>query len=371
MKNKKNIFIIGLLILIVCIVSIIIYMIVSSGILEKEKLNNKENIKYEEKEELDNNSNNHLKKTIVAIASFTNQTDRLFGITEKGDIKDYNIRVLSTDGVGSRSFDVYNNVLYYIDKEYKLHRLNLGNDKENVFDLKDKISDLDRFDIYASDKYVIITDEDEGYAYDYKNNSLKSFYIDSPYSANMRYFNRKNNTLYYESEGYNINSYNIDTSEEEYLFSDYALDGDISNSEYLVYKKESSIYLYNYETKKSFKLMEKTDANDTLIKLNGTVMYYTKDNKIMSKNLNGEESILFELEMSSNFLYVAFNRISFDNEVFLETYISPDCSYLENADHGICPPERENVYLFNLNDKKIVDISNNYKELYFDEVVLN
>ncbi len=292
------------------------------------------------------------------------KSSSLCGINEDGKVKYLNNidNVLSIDGAGGRSFDVYKETLYYLDTSYVLHIQNFKNKTEDTVELGDKLKAKDYLDVYAGDGYVLMNDEGVGYIYSIDEDTLTQTAIKQDRVAGYNYFNRNNNTFYY-TNGDSLFAYNVVTKNNANISGNYKVYGiseKYSNDDNLIFSVDSTYYAYNYNTQKINKVLDNAMADDTIIKFDGNIVVYTHQGNILSKSSAKELTVEKDFELPNDG-YIDYSGISTNKFALIGVYVVK-CSNGEYG--GTCGGLLSNVYRYNYKDGSLTDLSEEYSDVY-------
>ena len=365
-NNKRN-----KSIIIIVLITIIVILLGVDLLLTKTIQSNK------------NNKNNPLANTnsketvkessdIVAVVNSSSNTRKLYSINSQGKLSSLNnTDVLSIDGLGGRSFDIYKDTLYYIDTDYNLHIVNLVNNKEKKIDLSEDITVEDKLDLYSGKEYLLFVDSDNAYTYHLDSGKIQNINIIKPrFACEYNYYDKDKDIFYYR--GYTsdfILKYDVSLNKSEQIISDdYSITPYNSSSKYLVINKDSIIYKYDYQSKKIEKVLDVSNVDiRSIITIKDNSVIYIEGNTIYEKEFSGNPVALASLDLSDKELISTYN-IKSEQFSLISKWESVCSTY---GSHGTCGEKIESIYMFKYDDNKLIDISNDYKNFGFSDIVLN
>ena len=286
---------------------------------------------------------------------------KLSAILEDGSIKDLNISVLATDGVGSKSFDIDGSNLYYIDQDNKLNLYETRYEKTTPIET---IEVTDHTDLYVINQGVMIFTEAGSYYYNSESEKLIKIDIYSPVGDNGRYYNKVDNNIYYRDNNNNIMSYSFTNKQEKNLFNSYMIMGSISTSTYLVLKKDNKFYLYDYKDTNLKEFFEIKNQEDSILYVGDKYFIYTHENKIIKKTFDGAEEVLSEIDLQGAEGITSYDSIHTSSMAFIQT-IAGECA------GDTCGPTTKNIYLYDFTTKKTTDMTDKYKASLYTFKSLN
>ncbi len=336
-KGKVVLIAIGVLILVIAVTTLIEYLRPSNRRIIPTK---------EEKTEV----------SIIAVGQNENNSYQLLSINNEGKTEELkNKDVFSIDGIGGRSFDYYNDKLFYLDQEYNMHIKDLITGKETVDSVKEDIQGEDMLNMYAGENNVVLIDSNYTYIYNIKTKEVSKMNLKVNMVDNA-YYNSDNNTLYMHLADRRIHSINLDTKEDKIIGGDYYVNP-ASNDKYLVISdshhqdnNSQDIYLFDYETSKMKKAVSIIEGK--VIRLNGSTIIYTSEDKIISKPLDGVEREIFKSDNNQDIYYTGASS----KDIAIIGLLGPakNCS-------DTCGEEVERVLLFNFKDNKTTELHNDLK----------
>ncbi len=294
--------------------------------------------------------------SIIAIAQKQDNLYQLVSINNEGKVEELkNKDVLSIDGIGGRSFDFYDGKVFYLDHEYNIHIKDLESKDETVDSLKDQIQAEDMLNMYAGKDYVVLVDSNITYVYNINTKEVTKLNLRVNMVDNA-HFNSDNNTLYMHLADRKIHSINLDTKENKVIAGDYYVNP-ASNNDYLVISdshhqdnNSQDIYLFDYETSKIQKAVSIIEGK--VIRLNGSTIIYTSEDKIISKPLDGVEREMFKSDNNQDIYYIGAS--SKDVAIVGILGLPMNCS-------ETCGEEVEKELIFSFKDNKTTELPNGLK----------
>ncbi|MBR1417071.1 MAG: hypothetical protein IJ572_04565 [Bacilli bacterium] len=339
---KKNVLITLLIILVVSLSSYLIYdkVIVNNGNKQEQKENSNENQNIDNQSDENNKPKNDDK---VVYVETENQILKL-KVMEFINNNDKEVLLSGINNYGMK-IKVFNNKLYYFEKDKKIYSYDLETKEKKKLNVDLANTVLTSFEV--GDKYIMFYDGYKTLKYDISNDNYQKININC--HNYLIYYDYKNDIYYYTNKNNNLMKYNLNTNTEELFSVDSRIVSYTNN--YLVIEKGDLVYLYNLNTSEYIELKNINISagiyDEIVFEYDNNMYYLTKDNKINLVNKDESKSIY---EMDEEALV---NIRQFDKYLLIDkNYFDESASFdLLNVDES-----KEEFIIYDLSTKKEMKI---------------
>ncbi len=304
--------------------------------------------------------NEELEKEEMPYLSFVcvENVKNIYGVTRDREV----VEITKKANSSFRLFDIYNDYLYYIDSNFKLHKISINKS------LKDENLNLEidskswNLSVY-NNKMIVQGLNKEWFTkiYDIKTKESNSLSI---VVKNEDYFYK--NYYYFTDNNQNLMVYNIETDKLDLISEDSRIV--FKKDNYILYsKRNKGIYLYDIKTSVSKIVIEDNEYENisyNVIVDKNEVTYFIKNDKFM-KSIDSKITKISDMNESKSFeteykLYILDdNTILILEEDFEEEY----------CDFG-CYNGKSIYYYYDINKDELVKADKKYDDLeYCDNVV--